>query len=321
MARPIRVEYEGAAYHVTSRGNERKSIFRDDTDRSRFLTTLGECCERFGVVVDAYCLMPNHYHLLVRTPRANLSRAVGWLQTTYCIRFNRRHGRSGHLVQGRFKAHLIDADAYAKRLVRYVHLNPVRPRDRRKPVPADRRRSFEDYRWSSHRAYAGTAARGEAPAWLNTEWLSYWGDRKSRAIRAYAADLAACFGQVVERPLDEAKGGLVLGDESLWKKVKQAISGRAKAGDLRWLRRADGAAVERRVAELIECEPDRRIQIWARVRIAGERLTKLADELGYADGSGVHQTARRLEAAAQADPELLRPMDRLKKAAMSNVRS
>ena len=126
MARPIRVEFEGAAYHVTSRGNEQKEIFHDDIDRRRFLETLGQCCQRFGLVVQAYCLMPNHYHLLVQTPRANLSRAIGWLQTTYCMRFNRRHRRCGHLVQGRFKAHLIDADAYARQLVRYVHLNPVR---------------------------------------------------------------------------------------------------------------------------------------------------------------------------------------------------
>ena len=319
MARPIRVEFEGASYHVTSRGNEEKPIFRDDTDRRRFLETLEEACERFGLVVHVYCLMPNHYHLLVSTPRANLSRAVGWLQTAYSIRFNRRHGRSGHLVQGRFKAHLIDADANAKQLVRYVHLNPVRPRDRRKPVPVERRRLFERYRWSSHRAYAGTV--DQTPDWLCTEWLSYWGNRKAMAIRGYVADVASCFGEPIKSPLDALRGGLVLGDETLWKKVKWLLSARSGTEELRWARRQNAEAVERRVAKLIEHEPDPRVHIWARLRLGGEPLARLARESGYADGSGAHQVARRLEAAAKDDPELRKRLDRLKKAVTSNVRS
>ena len=102
MARPLRVEFPDAAYHVMARGNERRSVFRDDVDRRRFLATLGELVERFGVRVHAYCLMPNHYHLLLDTPQANLSQAIGWLQVTYTVRFNCRHRRSGHLFQGRF---------------------------------------------------------------------------------------------------------------------------------------------------------------------------------------------------------------------------
>ncbi len=129
MARPIRVEFEGAAYHATARGNERKPIYRDDRDRERFLETLEETVKRFGFVIHTYCLMPNHFHLLARTPRANLSHAAGWLQTTYSIRFNRRHRRSGHLYQGRFKAHLVEEDAYARELIKYIHLHPVRPKN------------------------------------------------------------------------------------------------------------------------------------------------------------------------------------------------
>ena len=127
MARPIRVEFEGAVYHITARGNERRRIFRDDADHEMFLATVGQCVEQHGLRLHGYCLMPNHYHLLLETPRGNLSRAIGWLQTAYTIRFNVRHQRSGHLFQGRFKAHLVEADAYAMTLLRYVHLNPVRP--------------------------------------------------------------------------------------------------------------------------------------------------------------------------------------------------
>ena len=116
---------ENAVYHVTARGNERKDIYRDPADRQRFLETLEEAVDRFGLVVHAYCLLGNHYHLLLQTPRANLTGALGWLQATYSIRFNRRHKRSGHLFQGRFKAHLVEADLYARQLVKYIHLNPV----------------------------------------------------------------------------------------------------------------------------------------------------------------------------------------------------
>src|SRR5271166_1417990 len=168
MARPLRVEYPGALYHVTARGNERRAIFRDDEDRQRLLGTLEEACTEYGLRLYAFCLMPNHYHLLVETPRANLSRAVGWIQTTYTIRFNRRHRRSGHLFQGRFKAHVIDAEDYARQLVCYVHLNPVRPRDKNAIVPADRRAVLDQWRWSSHLAYIG---RVPPPPWLCTDWL------------------------------------------------------------------------------------------------------------------------------------------------------
>jgi len=314
MARTVRVEFSDAAYHVTSRGNERRLIFRDEVDRRRFLETLGECCERFGLVVHAYCLMPNHYHLLVQTPRANLSRAIGWFQTTYSIRFNRRHRRCGHLVQGRFKAHLIDADAYARQLVRYVHLNPVRPRDRSKPVPPERKEYLESYLWSSHRAYAGAARKGEPPEWLCTEWLSYWSDGKSQAAKRYVADIRSCFGSPPESPLDDLRGGLVLGDESLWQKVRKLLSGQKADEALRWVKRDHQEAAARKVAKLIEHEPDRRVRTWARFRLAGEPLAALARELKYADGSGVHQVARRLEAAAARDPALNRKLNVLKTA-------
>ena len=329
MARPLRVQFEGAAYHVTARGNERRAIFRDDTDRKRFVQTLGEAAERFGLAVHAYCLMPNHYHLLLATPRANLSRAVGWLQTTYAVRHNRRHDRCGHLVQGRFKAHLIDADAYARRLVRYVHLNPVRPRDRRKPVPADRREPFEAYAWSSHRAYAGTAARGEAPQWLCTEWLSYWGEGSGRikgARQAYAADLAACFGQPIDSPLADLRGGLVLGGDALWQRARDLIAGTVRSGrrrsdeELKWARTMGQEETRRRLTHLLADEPDSRIRTWARVMIGGERLTDLARELGYSDGSGILRVCQRLEAAAKESRDLRRRMDAIREE-MSIVKS
>ena len=125
MARTQRIEYEGAVYHVTARGNERREIFRDDADREHFLRVLDESVGRFEVRLYLFCLMANHLHLVVETPRANLGRFMHRLQTAYTIHFNLRHCRSGHLMQGRYGAKLVEKDAYLLRLSRYVHLNPV----------------------------------------------------------------------------------------------------------------------------------------------------------------------------------------------------
>ena len=126
MARPVRIEYEGAFYHVTARGNERKKIFVSKADYEKFLANLKDAAARFSVVVHSYVLMGNHYHLIVETPKANLSSFMHAIQSGYTTYFNRKRGRAGHLFQGRFKSILVDKDAYLLELSRYIHLNPVR---------------------------------------------------------------------------------------------------------------------------------------------------------------------------------------------------
>ena len=126
MSRPLRVEYPGAFYHVINRGNNQEKIFKNDRDREKFLEYLEKANERFSIIIHTYCLMSNHFHLLVGTPDANLSQAMQWINVSYATYFNRKRGRAGHLFQGRFKAILIDADEYLKHLSRYIHLNPVR---------------------------------------------------------------------------------------------------------------------------------------------------------------------------------------------------
>ena len=304
MSRPIRVEYEDAAYHVMARGNEQRAIYRDVTDYQIFLHTLAHACEQFGLIVHLYCLMPNHYHLAVQTPRANLSRALGWLQTTYSIRFNRRHRRHGHLFQGRFKAQLVEADTYGRRLVTYVHLNPVRPRDKSKPIPTDRRDQLEAYPWSSHGAYAGRRPRRQVPPWLCLEWLWYFGSSTATARRAYRRDIANSFGRRPSDPFAELRGGLVLGGQHLWARARQCLASRDGREEIRWSRRADQDRVWAALAPLVRDEPDPRVQIWARVRLAGQRSVDVARQYGYADGSGVHRVLQRLEARAQTDRAL-----------------
>src|SRR5271165_3864766 len=173
MARALRIERPGGRYHVTARGNERKDIFRDDTDRFHFLELLSELGGRFGVRIHAYVLLDNHYHLLLETPEANLSRTVQWFNVSYCVWFNRRHRRAGHLLQGRFGAFIVEDDAGWQEVARYVHLNPVRisalalnkrqraaAREGVGAVPspavvAERLRQLREFRWSSYRGYAG----------------------------------------------------------------------------------------------------------------------------------------------------------------------
>lgn len=125
MARPLRIEYEGVVNHVTVRGNERKTIFKDDRDREHFLKKLAESVQRYDVRLYLYCLMTNHVHLVLETPRGNLSRFMQRQQTTYTMYYNCRHHRCGHLMQGRFGASIVDEDEYILKLSRYVHLNPV----------------------------------------------------------------------------------------------------------------------------------------------------------------------------------------------------
>jgi putative transposase len=159
MARPLRIEFHGALYHVTSRGNARAPIFLGDPDRHSFLDILGSVVESHRWLCHAYCLMTNHYHLLVETPEANLSRGMRQLNGLHTQRLNRRHGRVGHVFQGRFKGILVERESHFLELARYVVLNPVR---------ANVVDVAEDYRWSSLRATLGIAP---APAWLCLEPL------------------------------------------------------------------------------------------------------------------------------------------------------
>ena len=205
MARPPRVEFEGAVYHITARGNERQRIYRSDADRRLFLETLEKMRGRFGILLHCYCLMPNHFHLVIETPSGNLSRAMAWLQTTYTIRFNRKYRRSGHLFQGRYKAHLVEADNYGMELVRYIHLNPVRPRKKSDPVPVERMKSFEVYEWSSHGHYLGKG--WQAKPEVSTEWLGFWHGEVGAARRGVPRKfMKSAFGHEVETPLGEFEG-------------------------------------------------------------------------------------------------------------------
>jgi len=193
MSRPLRLEFEGALYHVTSRGDRREPIFEDAVDRRELLEIVGDGFDRFDAEAFAYCLMGNHYHFVIRTRRPNLSRLMRHVNGVYTQAFNRRHGKVGHLFQGRFKAVLVDEDAYLLEVCRYVDLNPVRAGIVRRP---------QDWNWSSYRAHAGL---GKGPSWLNTAAV-----RERLAPEATAQAAAARYAEFV------AQGrGLKLWEEAL----------------------------------------------------------------------------------------------------------
>lgn len=174
MARSIRIEFSGALYHVTSRGDRRESIYEDDQDRERFLEIMEQVIKDSNWICHAYCLMTNHYHLVIETPDGNLSKGMRQLNGVYTQASNRCHQRIGHLFQGRYKAILVDADAYLQELTRYVVLNPVRAGMVDNPGA---------WYWSSYRAMIGEAA---APAWLATDGLlAQFSDKREEAIRRY----------------------------------------------------------------------------------------------------------------------------------------
>jgi putative transposase len=167
MARPLRIEYDGAVYHITSRGNARKPIFKDDDDRSRFLELLRQVNDRYNGLCHAYCLMSNHYHLVIETPDGNLSKGMRQLNGVYTQSFNRKHRRVGHIFQGRYKAILIDKESHLLEVCRYVVLNPARARLVSDP---------EAWQWSSYRSTAG-ALTGHLPACHLSGFLGNLDDR------------------------------------------------------------------------------------------------------------------------------------------------
>jgi putative transposase len=200
MARPLRIEYSGAFYHVMHRGNAGADIFKSDRDREKFLEYVGKAATRYEIKIHTYCLMTNHYHFLIETPQPNLSQAIKWINVGYVAYFNRKRRRSGHLFQGRFKAIVIDADEYLKQLSRYIHLNPVR---------AGMVKYCKDYPWSSYRVYGGYA---KAPEWMETNWLlSLFSANLKKGKERYRDFIESVENEKIENPSKDIVGGIILG--------------------------------------------------------------------------------------------------------------
>ncbi len=193
MSRPPRTQFPGAFHHVTARGNRKANIFLDDLDYLTWLELVERAADRFGFVIHAYCQMPNHFHLLIETPVANLSEAMHFLNCVYSQRFNVRHGLTGHVLQGRFYSVLLEQEAHFLELARYITLNPVR---------AGLVQNAADWRWSNYRATAGMVA---APEWLDIASTRgrFHGSSDGERIQSYC-DFVAAGAREYHRPTPPA---------------------------------------------------------------------------------------------------------------------
>ena len=325
MSRPLRIERAGGWYHLTSRGNERRAIFRDDRDRVHFCALLGEMVSRFRVRLHAFVLMDNHYHLIVELTEPNLSRTGQWLNVSYSVWFNRRHGRSGHLFQGRFKSVVLDPIQWGLELSRYVHLNPVRvgrlglgKADRQgmrvgASGAADTRTVQEriarlrGYRWSSYRAYVGL---GKRPEWLECDRvLELVGGKKEERVRHYRAYVEAAVREGLEKsPWEALQDQVLLGGEAFLEELRAHVRGnrREQRGAQRLARSRPKLEEVIAQVEKVKGRPwveirdrygddGRDLVLYVGRRACGLKLGELARAAGMRDYGAVSVAIRRYE--------------------------
>jgi len=331
MARPLRIERAGGWYHITARGNERRPIYRDDRDREHFCELFEEMVSRFQVRLLCFVLMPNHYHLVLELRESNLSRALQWLNVSYSVWFNRRHGRTGHLFQGRFKSVVVNREQWALELSRYVHLNPVRVgmlglnKSEQKRVrrgvsnPAEVARVKERiailrrYRWSSYRAYIGI---GRKPEWLECgEVLGLGGGEKGREREHYRDYVETAAREGLERsPWEDLKEQVVLGGQEFLARLQAEVSGDER--EQRAARRL--STVRPSLVRVIECVEKVKGEKWGEFRdrhgdrgrdlvlylgrrMCGAKLDELARVVGVKEYSSVAMAVRRYERQLSRD--------------------
>lgn len=317
MVRPLRIEYPGAFYHITSRGNERQEIFKGVRDRERFLSYLESSKERYRAVFHVYCLMRNHYHLLLETPEGNLSQIMHHINTAYTTYFNKRHQRSGHLFQGRYKAILVDKDAYGVELSRYIHLNPVRAGIVNNPA---------EYPWSSYNYYI--RKKRKVPGWLTLDFiLGYFGESDSRACERYSQFVNVLIGQDYKSPLEGMVASTILGSVDFVEDIKaKFLQDKKPDRNLPALTELSrGPSIEKIVKEvttIFDGDPNlaRKAGIYLCHQYTGRPLREIGAHFGIGE-SAISQTSRRFHQSLERDSNLSRRIDQIKERLVVTVRS
>jgi putative transposase len=269
MARPLRIEFPGAVYHITSRGNAKQVIFLGNEDRSKFIRVLSTVIERFHWFCHAYCLMDNHYHLIVETPEGNLSQGMRQLNGVYTQVFNQRHQRIGHLFQGRYKAIIVEKDSHLLSLCRYVVLNPVRAGMVRKP---------EEWAWSSYRATIGAAKR---PLFLKVEWLlSQFDMKRDESVKKYKRFVIK--GENEGSPWETLKGQIFLGTEGFIERLGGELDKKGGAKEIPKIQRYAGrpSLEELLKEESVEHKKVKDETIYMAYTQYGYRMKEIAEYLG-----------------------------------------
>jgi REP element-mobilizing transposase RayT len=313
VSRPLRIEYPGAFYHVTSRGNERRTVFQSNRDREKYLSYLESAHERHGAVIHVYCLMGNHYHLLLETPRGNLSKILHYINGSYTTYFNIKRNRSGHLFQGRFKGILVDKDEYCNELSRYVHLNPVR---------AGMVKAPSEYPWSSYRYFVG---RDKKPNWLTTEFIleGFGGDRGSKKYREYVE--RGEYGEI-ENPLRKVVASTFLGGKEFIERIKleylekKEIDRRDLPALKEILMRPSLESIERAVIKVAGRGHPlfKKIFIYLSYQHSGLNLREIGEYFGM-QRSAISQLSRRFAETIEGNQELRKVLNNIEKDDLLNV--
>jgi REP element-mobilizing transposase RayT len=326
MARPIRVHVRGAAYHVLSRGNRGEHIFDSDKDKHLFIDIMGKGVERYRVDLHAYCVMNNHYHLLLSAPDDNMPDFMQYVGSGYGGYMQRRHDWIGHVFAGRYKSICVQKERYLATLSRYIHLNPVRAGKVRRP---------EEYPWSSYRCYVGMKKQ---PAWLNVEWtLRRYSVRRSEAEARYKAFVQQGIADPDDFPSDKVIGGALLGDRDFVADVVAATPDEQRHGKpsaKRYIKETPSLeelyrevclfyGVERILPGSAKSstrdDRAREMFIW----ISREKTTASSRDVarytGISSGSAVPHQLRRTRAKLQKDPSLLEQWHKEISAIMSKI--
>ena len=309
MARPLRIEYPNAFYHIIQRGIERRDIFIDDKDRIRLLEYIDSCCTAYHAIIHTYCLMRNHYHLIIETPDANLSKVMHYLNTSYAAYFNTKYKRSGPLYQGRFKAILVDKDEYLGRLSRYIHLNPIRAHLVKDPI---------EYQWSSYKYFVLSPT---APAWLDMDTILSAFDRdRAKARRQYKDFVLDGTGKEDEDIAENARNGFILGGEEFLSFVRMNfLEKREDASEIPQLRKMRKVIALEDVARVIGGMflPDkrlrRRLTLFAMRKYTPFSLKEIAVFCGNIGDTGVSQAYKRVESERRRNKSLDSIIDKIDK--------
>jgi putative transposase len=322
MGRPLRIEYPGALYHITSRGNEKRDIYLNDHDRQHFLTILKDYNDRYGILIHCYVLMDNHYHLVLETPLGNLLKVMHGINSTYTGYFNRKHDRSGHLFQGRYKGILVDKDNYLLELSRYVHLNPVKAGKTDRP---------EKYKWSSYPGYIWK--RQEVP-WVEYAWvLSQFGLDNMSSRQKYRDFVTKGMLQPKKNPFTDLYGQVILGSKKFIEKIKESVGENKLSSEIVERKRLSDYIAPREILSAVsiffetpvEVLKDRgsrnntakKVAIYLMKRYSGLSNNEIGHIFGGIHYSAVTKSSKRLEEEMKNNENL----KKIIKEIMSNVKT
>jgi REP element-mobilizing transposase RayT len=315
LARQLRIEFPGAFYHVTSRGNEKKAVFHSTRDREKYLSYLESAYDRYGAIIHVYCLMENHYHLLLETPRGNLSQVLHHINGAYTTYFNIKRNRSGHLFQGRFKGILVDKEAYCKELSRYIHLNPVRAGIVKTPL---------EYPWSSYRYYIGKTKK---PQWLATEFvLEDFGGEGRVGFRRYREYVERVETKELRDPFKSVIVSTFLGGEDFINRIRMEYLEKKKIDK----RNIPAIKIVLKGPSLEEIEKGaskrlgrnhpffKKVCIYLSHQYSGLGLNEIGTYWGM-KGSAISQLSRRFKEVIKGDRELGETVNEIKRENLLNV--